>query len=239
MSLDHLSMSESSTAAAQPGLSLVAGAGMGTVAAELQPVFSAVDRIVHAWSPLFTPTLTGQVVFTIQPGRGRSLGWFCPDRWQRKASGECLPEINLCADQLARGVFDVAGTVVHELTHYANWRTGIRDCSSSQYHKRSFKDLGESVGLLCGPWDKSKGWGYTALSADARARIEQLMIDPEVFTLFRPQLGRRSGVGSVPKMRRWHCGGQTALCRPVWRATGTDLQAVCLACSGQFAPAGV
>jgi hypothetical protein len=232
--LENLSKGKMPLLDITPALFLLPSAGVAMVAPEQQPVFAAVDRIVQAWAPLFDPPLTGQVVFTIQPGRGRRLGWFYGDRWCRKDSNACLPEINLCADQLAGGLEQIANTVVHELTHYANWRLGVRDCSASQYHKRSFKEVAEPVGLVCGPWHKSKGWGYTALSADARARVEALGIDPAVFTLFRPRLGRRAGTARPPTMRTWHCGGSTDVCGPVWRAAGKKLQSFCQGCGGQF-----
>src|SRR5437868_3586849 len=100
MSSNHLSPAPLPGSTPAP-LTLVPGAGGVAVEAELQPIFAAVGRIVDAWAPLFKPVLTGRVVFTIQPGRGRTLGWFCPDRWQRKTSGECLPDSGLAGASAA------------------------------------------------------------------------------------------------------------------------------------------
>ena len=234
MSLNRLSNDQASRFVNRSTLSLVSMARFRSISAELEPVYGAVHRIVEEWAPLFTPPLKGEVVFTIQPGRGGSLGWFCPGRWQRKDTGRSLPEINICADHLAGNVLGVAETVVHELTHYANWLQGVNDCSASQYHKRSFKEKAESVGLECLPWDKSKGWAYTTFSAEAQARLERLGIHPNVFSLFRPRPDRVRKGTKAPKLRRWDCGNTTALCRPVWRAAGTELQAICLACGQEF-----
>jgi hypothetical protein len=231
ISLDHQSDQIRPSAGAKT-VSLTGIGRSSLISSGLDPIFGGIYRIVEAWAPLFTPPLRGEVVFTIQPGRGKKLGWFWCHRWQRTDNGQTLPEINLCADKLAGDVCEVANVIIHELTHYANWQSNIDDCSSSQYHKCSFKKTAESVGLVCSPWDKSKGWGFTSLSTDTRTRVESLGIDPTVFKLFRPRIAGASN--KAMKMRRWECGNQTTLCRPVWRAAGTDLQAVCLACGVQF-----
>src|SRR5208282_3657350 len=88
-------------------------------------------------------------VITIQyRGRKNALGWFSDHRWGNSQQ-DALPEINICAETLARSVQDIAETLLHEMVHYANALEGINDCTIRQYHNGEFKRGCEEIGLVC------------------------------------------------------------------------------------------
>ena len=83
------------------------------------------------------------------PVRGMNvLGHFAPLRWRGKRSADDrLHEVLVVAEHLDRGAEDVLDTLLHEAAHAANHERGVKDCSRSQYHNRSFRQMAESLGL--------------------------------------------------------------------------------------------
>lgn len=128
-------------------------------------------------------------VITIQKTRPNNLGHFTLGKvWKNKneESNEELSkyEININPINLNRSVEEIIGTVQHEMVHYANKLSEIKDCNG-QIHNKKFKVLAESVGLIC---EKSKkyGWGFTELSNSFKEYIaEKINPKSEVFDYFR------------------------------------------------------
>lgn len=75
------------------------------------------------------------------------LGHFAPVRWRRR-DDEHLHEVVVVAEHLNRPAEDVLETLIHEAAHALNFERGIRDCSRSQYHNRSFKSAAEELDLI-------------------------------------------------------------------------------------------
>lgn len=76
------------------------------------------------------------------------LGHFAPLRWKgRRSNDDRLHEVLVVAEHLDRGAEEVLDTLLHEAAHAANHEQGVRDCSRSQYHNRSFRTMAESLGL--------------------------------------------------------------------------------------------
>jgi hypothetical protein len=48
---------------------------------------------------------------------------------------------------LDRGAEDVTETLLHEAAHAMNFERGIKDCTASQYHNRSFANAAQELGL--------------------------------------------------------------------------------------------
>ena len=76
------------------------------------------------------------------------LGHFAPLRWKgRRSPDDQLHEVLVVAEHLDRCAEDVLETLLHEAAHAVNHERGVRDCSRSQYHNRSFRTTAESLGL--------------------------------------------------------------------------------------------
>lgn len=84
-----------------------------------------------------------------QHGDSATLGHFAALRWQpRLKNGQRYHEVVVVAEHLNRGELDILETLLHEAAHALNFEAGIRDCSRSQYHNRSFKAAAERLGLI-------------------------------------------------------------------------------------------
>jgi hypothetical protein len=160
------------------------------------------------------------------------VGWFANDRWREAIAKEKRwPEINICAEALARGTDDIAETLIHEMVHYANALDGVRDCSRFQYHNRRFRDRYLSVGLHCEKLG-GRGWSETSLSPGLLARVREVALDPAAFARFRPEDERakvwpasRAPCATNRRNRRW--GGVFAL---------DSSRRVCDGCVNKHAP---
>jgi hypothetical protein len=112
------------------------------------------------------------------------------------------------------------------MVHYANWLDGVRDCSSSQYHNRRFKDRCESVGLICEQHPQKRyGWACTRLSAELQAFVASLGIDESRLDLSRVASGGIRRPGS--KLKKWACA-----CTNLWAAV--EVAATCVRCGTSF-----
>jgi len=83
------------------------------------------------------------------PVRGMNvLGHFAPLRWRgKRSSDDRLHEVLVVAEHLDRGAEDVLDTLLHEAAHAVNHERGVKDCSRSQYHNKSFRQTAEALGL--------------------------------------------------------------------------------------------
>lgn len=139
-------------------------------------------------------------VLTIQKGRSNNLGWFILNKvWKNKSDEQSAKyEINITAGNLNRNIVDIVGTLHHEMVHYMNKISEIKDCSG-QRHNKKFKDMAERVGLIC---EKSNtyGWGFTECSDDLKTFILDV-VNPntEVFDYFRQENGLKSPKKPVRK----------------------------------------
>jgi hypothetical protein len=109
------------------------------------------------------------------------------------------------------------------MCHYANALDGIEDCSRNQYHRKSFKERCESIGLHCEKYG-SRGWARTNLTPELADRVAALSIDAEAFTLFRKSR-QQEKVGS--RMKKWRCGCTTI-------RAAVEVNATCRKCGQQF-----
>jgi ribosomal protein S27E len=177
-----------------------------TLSASLGPAIAELERAHTEFSFLFKRQLPLPVYTILPKGRRNAAGWFWANRWQL-GPDQRLPEINVCAEYLARPVKDIAELLLHEMCHYANWLDGIRDCSSSQYHNQKFRRRCDSIGLLCakGP----RGWAYTSLSNKLKRVVATVNLNPEAFKLNRGELPRIYTTAPKPESRllRYLCFG--------------------------------
>lgn len=188
------------------------------------PTLRELERAFGEFATLF-PRPMPLPVLTIQTNGRRSdtLGWFWDKKWKDGEHG--LPEINISAEYLSRGVDDVAETLLHEMVHYCNALMGVSDCSRRGYHNRRFRDLCEKVGLNC-EQDGYRGWSHTSLTPELQRSVDGAALDPEVFRVFRRQQPE-SRPGS--KLKLWQCG-----CGDRARVAIADFHAQCMKCGTAF-----
>ena len=75
-----------------------------------------------------------------------------------------MREINIGAGTLSRPIENVVATLLHEMVHYHNDQSGVKDCSrGNTYHNRKFKDAAEACDLLVEHHD-TYGWSITSPS---------------------------------------------------------------------------
>lgn len=129
-------------------------------------------------------------VITIQKTKGRTLGHFTLTKtWRDKNNVESEEtsyyEINIDPRWFdSRTPADVAETLLHEMCHYYNKVNDIKDCSGN-VHNKKFKKSAENVGLVV-ERGKSVGWGYTSMSDELRAYMDEVVKpNDKAFEYFR------------------------------------------------------
>ena len=164
---------------------------VGTALKELYRIFSILN------SDKFGGELPEPVI-TIQKTRGRTLGHFTLDKvWKNKQNIEnenieadnsdetAYYEINIDPRWFCdRTAAEVVETLLHEMCHYYNKLSDIKDCNGN-VHNKKFKKLAESVGLIVEK-GKSVGYGYTSLSEELKDYVEEVIKpDAKAFEYFR------------------------------------------------------
>jgi hypothetical protein len=72
-----------------------------------------------------------------------------------------LPDVVIVGGGFAEGkVIDVLDSLVHIMVHLDNYRIGIVDFTSNQYHRREFCEKAIEVGLIVA-YHKTRGWSLT------------------------------------------------------------------------------
>jgi len=180
-------------------------------------------------------------IITVQyAGRGSTLGWFWEEKWKENTSGRSISELNICAEHLQDGSYAIGETLLHEMVHYSNWLRGVRDCSSSQYHNKKFKQECDNIGMVCRQmgW---RGWADTQLTPELEQLVDKCAFAEGAFSIFRvdPNWSSERAAPSyeIPKRKeklaKWSCD-----CRPpmnVRVAAGLNLNASCNRCGCSFA----
>lgn len=143
-------------------------------------------------------------VITIQKTRGRALGHFTlakvwKDKNDEESEDNAYYEINVDPRWFnSRTPADVAETLLHEMCHYYNKVNNIKDCSGN-VHNKKFKSSAERVGLVVEK-GKSVGWGYTSMSDELKAFMEDIVKpSEEAFEYFRSTPMKLSGGGGGRK----------------------------------------
>jgi DNA-directed RNA polymerase subunit RPC12/RpoP len=152
---------------------------IGIALDELYRIFEILNK------EYYSEKLTYPMITIQKTKRSGNLGWFTLDRvWEKKDTEDKRFEINICAEYLGRDMYDVVDTLQHEMVHYANKISDVKDCNG-QVHNKKFKTLAESVGLIV---EKSKkyGYGHTTCSDQFKKFIdESIQPNIECFAYFR------------------------------------------------------
>jgi len=190
----------------------------------IRPALGELEKLFNLFAPLFPEPLTAPIITIQTRGRKNALGWYKPQTWQN-GGRDTLPELNISAESLARGVPEIADTVLHEMVHHWNRLHGIKDCSGNQYHSKKFKAGCDLVGLKCEKME-GHGWAATSLSDKQRAIVKKAGIKDEAFHLFR--LADHGGKGPGSRMKKWTCP-----CGTIIRAAG-EISVRCNECGEDF-----
>ena len=209
----------------------------------LRPAIAELERLFDWFSDNleFKQQVLPRPVITIQAaGRRKAYGWFASKAWQDGCDNH-VPEINISAEHLARGIYDICNTLIHEMVHLSNYLAGDRDCSSNGYHtKKHFKSLAERVGLHCEKLDDGinrHGFAFTSLTDQLKEKVDALDPDEDAFSLFRDLQREQKYVGEgwkpgdkkEPKLKKWSCG-----CTNVWSAVSVDAMCTAGECGKPF-----
>lgn len=192
-------------------------------------------------------------IITIQTrGRLKALGWYGAKRWvkttddKESSHADMIPEINISAEFLMRGMIPVMTTLIHEMAHHIAATRGIKDCNAEQYHNQKFKEICEEIGLICTQMGRY-GWAKTVMSAELENTVQSIGIREDVFGVsrFDSELlqiikgkgtnedgnGSDNGSDEKPKakskMKLWFCGCTRVRC-------AVELNAKCEKCGNMF-----
>jgi hypothetical protein len=190
--------------------------------ASILPAQKELERAFLALAFLFKREMPKPVITIQTRGRRRMKGWYAHHRWQNDQL-EPLSELNVCAEDLACPIEEIAEVLLHEMCHRANALDGIDDCSKNQYHNKHFKTRCEAIGLQCEKMGHY-GWAQTSLTPELAAQVATVHIAPAAFSLFR--LSREQAKAPI-KMKKWSCG-----CTNIRAAKEVD--ATCNRCGQRF-----
>lgn len=98
-----------------------------------------------------------------------------------------IHEISMKAEHLTGTIYEICGTLAHELVHLENHDHDIQDCSKGGAHNGKFKETAEEWGLT---FDipaygkdenghplrhKSKGWAYTGEGEEFKKFVDEVL----------------------------------------------------------------
>lgn len=167
----------------------------------LQTIIQELDKLFLLFNDRFYQGALIKPVITIQTnGKHKlTLGWCTTKRiWKDTLSGEFYYEINLSAEFLFRGIFDISETLLHEMVHLYNLQNEVQDCSrKGTYHNKYFRQEAGNHGLICS-FSKKYGWSHTELTEETKSFIDSLPINPDDFSLTRLTPGLLAALGLPP-----------------------------------------
>lgn len=166
-------------------------------------------RIFNILNEKYYENKLPEPVITIQKSRANNLGHFTLDKvWKhtKDISDEKLAkyEININSLNLNRPVNEIVETLHHEMVHYANKIADVKDCNG-QVHNKKFKQLADSVGLVC-ERTKKYGWGFTSPSEEFSLFIDEVVKpDEKAFEYFYHVTAKEEKKPRVKKTFEYEC----------------------------------
>jgi len=160
-----------------------------------------------------------------------------------------IHEISIKAEHLTGTVYEILGTLGHELVHLENHDHCVKDCSKGGSHNPEFKKTAEEWGFEvthgrdCGK--PSKGWAFTEPGPEFIAFVdEHIKPRTELYNVARlPQSKKISSPSSMVTLTCACAGGKeepatlTMSRGAVQTRIDTDSLPQCPACEGTFMPA--
>ena len=200
----------------------------------LTEVITELERLYDLFNHrFFESQLSKPVISAASKGRKNALGWCTSVEVWKGGQETSFYEINICAEYVDRDIFDVCGTLIHEMVHLYNAQNDIQDCSrSGLYHNKRFKAEAERRGLIVEK-DDSRGFATTRLSWKAKDYIESLGL--KNFELYRDCNRRNAAENGERKKKRkiemkiYFC----PKCNTTFQSVG-EVEAVCKPCNFDF-----
>lgn len=105
-----------------------------------------------------------QCIFTVTEQK-RSYGFFTPfssyEVFDKNDGRKEAVQISISSTELFRPIENICATIIHEMTHWVNYRNGVQDCSrQGRYHSKKFKTEAEKHGISVS-YDSVLGWSIT------------------------------------------------------------------------------
>jgi hypothetical protein len=119
-----------------------------------------------------------------------------------------IHEISIKAEHLTGTVYEILGTLGHELVHLENHDHCVKDCSKGGSHNPEFKKTAEEWGFEvthgkdCGK--PSKGWAFTEPGPDFIAFVDE-HVKPRTELYNVARLPKAKNVSSPSSMATLHC----------------------------------
>ena len=171
-------------------------------------------------------------------GRGNKknvLAWCsCNQTWKDEKSGVQRYEINMVAEYLNRTIYEIIGSLLHEMTHLYNLTNDIQDVSrNGTYHNKRFKEVAEAHGLIISH-DKKLGWSITKINEITKELIKRYGLNEEAFNLVKinDDDGKDTSSGANKKKSsiiKWVCPG----CGTIIRSS-KKVHVMCIECKQKF-----
>lgn len=169
----------------------------------LHDIHTELERIYNAINKDFYDGKLPNAIITTHSKRasiGDSYGWAAKDKWV-DIDGEKYYELNISAEYLQRDIYDLVGTLSHEMVHIYCWENDIKDTSNqNRYHNKRFKSEAESRGLII---EKAPtiGFSVTSVSDQYKEYIDSLGVK-DVFNISRYDSEMAADEDEKPKKRK-------------------------------------
>lgn len=160
--------------------------GLDAVISELHKIFNLVNENFYG-------NELQEVLIVVAPqGKRSTLGWFTPDKVWRSEKEGAKHEVGITAENLNRGLVEIAHTMMHECVHLWCTQNKIKDTSNKGvYHNKKFKEQAESHGLFVeavdkeeNPEDAKRGWAFTSLQPESQFMIESWNLNENIFNSY-------------------------------------------------------
>lgn len=175
-----------------------------------------------------------EVIITIQSkGKTNAFGWFSVGKvWEH--GEERKHEINISAESINRGYFEVARTLWHEMIHLYCAENDIKDVSrGNTYHNKRFKQASEQHGFYYpeDAYSDKYGWSFSKLTNESIQFLERHTIDGDIFAINRLNTATNNAGEKKKKSNsiKWVCE-----CGNIVRSTKEDLRIICADCETMF-----
>jgi len=142
----------------------------------ISPAIKESERFILFLNEKFNLELKKDWIITISKTKPSNYGHFQSNAIENTT--QKLNNINLNLIHLKNcNPYEV---LTHELSHYINFKKGLNDCSSNQYHNKHFKTQAEKL-LLKVERTEKKGYSQTSETKEFLKMLEEFKPNKEVF----------------------------------------------------------
>ena len=164
-----------------------------------------------------------------------------------------IHEISIKAEHLTGTIYEICGTLAHELVHLENHDHDVQDCSKGGAHNGKFKETAEEWGLT---FDipayakdengqplrhKSKGWAYTGEGEEFKKLVDEVLKPRvELFNIAKVPTSKAPSKSSSVTLQ-CECPGGNDAPKSITMSIGAmttrieqDTEIVCPACDAKF-----